>query len=66
MNLLEIKNPRFLKKMSVKELESLSSEIRSFIIEKIDDEKHYGLSYSNQFDIDSFNKSVLLINSKTI
>ena len=35
MDILDIKKPRFLKKMKVKELENLSSEIRSFIIEKV-------------------------------
>lgn len=35
MNLLEIKNPKFLKKMKIKELEYLSFDIRKFIIEKV-------------------------------
>ena len=35
MNILEIKNPKFLKKMNNKELTNLASEIRSFIINKV-------------------------------
>ena len=35
MNILDIKNPKFLKKMKTKELESLSKDIRNFIIEKV-------------------------------
>ena len=35
MNLIDIKNPKFLKKLKKKELESLSNEIRQFIIEKV-------------------------------
>ncbi len=35
MNVLDIKNPRFLKKMKKKELESLATDIRSFIVEKV-------------------------------
>lgn len=35
MNLLEIKNPKFLKKMKVKELELLAQDIRTFIIDKV-------------------------------
>jgi 1-deoxy-D-xylulose-5-phosphate synthase len=35
MDLLSIKDPTFLKKMSIKELEGLSEEIRSFLIEKL-------------------------------
>ena len=35
MNLLDIKNPKFLKKMKIKDLESLAVDIRKFIIEKV-------------------------------
>ncbi len=35
VNINDIKNPRFLKKMNIKELEVLSSDIRNFIIEKV-------------------------------
>lgn len=35
MNLLEIKDPQFLKTLSIKELNELSNEIRSFLIEQI-------------------------------
>lgn len=35
MNVLDIKNPKFLKRMKIKELESLSNDIRHFIIEKV-------------------------------
>jgi len=35
MNLLEIKNPEFLKTLSIKELNELASEIRVFLIDKI-------------------------------
>ncbi|MGD6815587.1 1-deoxy-D-xylulose-5-phosphate synthase [Metabacillus sp. 84] len=35
MDLLSIKNPRFLKKLSTNELEKLSGEIREFLIEKL-------------------------------
>ncbi len=35
MNVLDIKNPKFLKKMKVKELESLAKDIRAFIIKKV-------------------------------
>ncbi len=35
MNLLEIKDPKFLKDMKIEELEDLAKEIRSFIIEKV-------------------------------
>ena len=35
MNLLEIKNPKFLRKMKNKELESLAKDIRNFIIDKV-------------------------------
>ncbi|MCK5388814.1 MAG: hypothetical protein KAJ22_05960, partial [Candidatus Izimaplasma sp.] len=35
MNLNEIKDPKFLTELSVKELEELSKEIRTFLIEKI-------------------------------
>ena len=35
MNILDIKNPKFLKKMKTKELESLASDIRKFIIDKV-------------------------------
>ena len=35
INLLEIKNPQFLSDLSVKELEELSKEIRSFLVEKV-------------------------------
>lgn len=35
MNLYEIKDPSFLKQLNKKELESLASDIRSFLIEKI-------------------------------
>ena len=35
MNLLDIKNPKFLKKMKIKDLENLSFDMREFIIEKV-------------------------------
>ena len=35
MNILDIKNPRFLKKLKIKELEILSKDIREFIIDKV-------------------------------
>ena len=35
MNLLDIKDPGFLKKLSIKELDELASEIRTFLIENI-------------------------------
>lgn len=35
MDLLSIKNPKFLKKLSTSELENLSAEIRQFLIEKL-------------------------------
>ncbi len=35
MNLLEIKEPKFIKDLSVEELNELASEIRSFIIDKV-------------------------------
>ena len=35
MNILDIKNPKFLKKMKKKDLENLSLEIRKFIIENV-------------------------------
>lgn len=35
MNILDIKNPKFLKKMKIKDLEILSSNIRDFIIDKV-------------------------------
>ena len=35
MNILNIKNPKFLKKMKIKDLELLSTDIRKFIIEKV-------------------------------
>ena len=35
INILDIKNPSFLKKMNNKELEVLGSDIRNFIIEKV-------------------------------
>ena len=35
MNILEIKNPKFLKKLKIKDLEVLSTDIRSFIIDKV-------------------------------
>ena len=35
MNLTDIHNPDFLKKMSVSELEQLAREIRSFLIQSI-------------------------------
>ena len=35
MNVIDIKNPKFLKRMKIKELESLSKDIREFIIEKV-------------------------------
>ncbi len=35
MNILDIKNPKFLKKMKKKELEKLSEDIRQFLVEKI-------------------------------
>lgn len=35
MNILDIKNPKFLKKLKIKELESLSNDIRDFIIENV-------------------------------
>ena len=35
MNILDIKNPKFLKKMKIKDLEELSKDIREFIIDKV-------------------------------
>ena len=35
MNILDIKDPKFLKKMKIKDLELLSNDIRSFIIDKV-------------------------------
>ena len=35
MNVLDIKDPRFLKKMKIKDLELLSVDIRNFIIDKV-------------------------------
>lgn len=35
MDLLDIKDPKFLKDLSIKELEALSKDIRSFLIEKL-------------------------------
>ena len=35
MNILDIQNPKFLKKLKKKELEQLSTDIRQFLIEKI-------------------------------
>ena len=35
MNLLDIKNPKFLKKMKIKDLENLAFDIRKFMIEKV-------------------------------
>ena len=35
MNILDIKNPKFLKKMKIKDLEILSNDIRNFIIDKV-------------------------------
>ena len=35
MKILDIKNPKFLKKLKIKELESLSNDIRDFIIENV-------------------------------
>ena len=35
MNILDIKNPTFLKKMNIKDLEILSDDIRNFIIDKV-------------------------------
>lgn len=35
MNILDIQNPKFLKKLKKKELESLSSDIREFLVDKI-------------------------------
>ena len=35
MNILDIQNPKFLKKLQKKELEQLSTDIRQFLIEKI-------------------------------
>lgn len=35
MNLIDIKNPKFLKKMKISELENLSNEIRTFIIDNV-------------------------------
>ena len=35
MNLLTIKNPKFLKKLKIKDLEILSTDIRNFIIDKV-------------------------------
>ena len=35
MNILEIKNPKFLKKLKIKDLEILSTDIRDFIIDKV-------------------------------
>ena len=35
MNILDIKNPRFLKKMKIKDLEILSQDIRNFIIDHV-------------------------------
>jgi len=35
MNLLEIKDPKFLKQLDNKEMNELASDIRSFIIQKV-------------------------------
>ena len=35
MNILDIKDPKFLKKMKIKDLEELSKDIREFIIDKV-------------------------------
>ena len=35
MNILDIQNPKFLKKLKKKELEQLSTDIRQFLIEKV-------------------------------
>ena len=35
MNILDIKNPKFLKKLKIKDLEVLSTDIRNFIIDKV-------------------------------
>ena len=35
MNILDIKDPKFLKKMKIKDLEDLSKDIREFIIDKV-------------------------------
>jgi len=35
MNIIDIKNPKFLKKMKIRDLEILSSDIRDFIIDKV-------------------------------
>ena len=35
MNILDIQNPKFLKKLKKKELEKLSTEIRQFLIDKV-------------------------------
>ncbi len=35
MNLLDIKNPKFLKKMKIKDLENLAFDIRKFLVEKV-------------------------------
>ena len=35
MNILDIKNPKFLKKMKIKDLEILSEDIRNFIVDKV-------------------------------
>ena len=35
MNILDIKNPQFLKKLKIKDLEILSDDIRNFIIDKV-------------------------------
>ena len=36
MNILDIQNPKFLKKLKKKDLEKLSEDIRKFLIEKPD------------------------------
>ncbi len=35
MNLLDIKNPKFLKKLKIKDLENLAFDIRKFLVEKV-------------------------------
>ena len=35
MNILDIKNPKFLKKMKIKDLEILAKDIRNFIVDKV-------------------------------
>ena len=35
MDLLSIKNPKFLKKMKIKDLENLAFDMRKFIVEKV-------------------------------